>query len=977
MIRLTGVATAVTIGLGIIGLAHEPCAQAAPLTAQDDAHRQWHEFRKTVTAHSQVIAVTQPYPDGSRLIVLAEPSPTLDNDAIKRDLGSINANVFTARSSIGVDGWVQDKLLVVPRVADWQLANTLARLSFDAYGTTYQSIPVALPLTKATSPLGAPLDLSISASELNNWLLSNPQQTFYSVLSPTPHTLGDLLRAKNYGDYVSRTPGLAILVLPRGTDIDRFRIDIARFTRESDVILGAIATSDTVAVVARQRVADFVQMPPLRVETILQLASAKTDELAQSYDRNHILAGRVEGKEGYDWAPIYLSDLLIDTEYGSLLNLADQILKSWSNAGHTKYVNFDYRNTTHWVFPDGLDQMITAKTDSIRYNWNTKGDYYRIKFDGAEILALVRTGALPITYDVPRRDMRKEEDLAFDWFARQNDPILARVVQYTTIYEIFHTYDVRSNTVISRHTHPERSQLLQKLAGELIDSIKQIPPGKLAAAPEEIRKAAQAVQSDLAFGQNIWGPRAQEMLAAFLGDPRSYTTGDGPLSDSQLADQAFLEGLKGAARETALLEWAAKVGNNWTRDPEKREFLADVNDSGSDAVMMVDASRNATADSIKTPWVVVSSNWNHKLTGGHSIGTAMPRFEFSPSAAKGAPESEHGIIMINPADADVVPKLSRSILRDQTDAQLGESVQQALRSTERVSQRTETVALQSDAQGLHWQTNPAAAGFSTDGAPRTAMWAEPTDPQRLAWVTALAEPDMPTYLVERSSDGFVMVGTGGQSIELPTLPNLQELLSSIYAKGIDHPPPAKILFHGFQEGQVDAVLRSTRLRYAAGRPPGDASVFLVGREDLSPQEIAQQLHWQYKWDKAIVDRSSIAVRKVNSGPLAGLHEVSLEARIVPLGRPPFLIRIILYFSDAVPEFLQKQIMAVVDRFIATDASQFTELDGLITHLHLKLATEFPQADPKLHVKFDARPRDHEAADISISDARTAGSPEQG
>ena len=70
-------------------------------------------------------------------------------------------------------------------------------------------------------------------------------------------------------------------------------------------------------------------------------------------------------------------------------------------------------------------------------------------------------------------------------------------------------------------------------------------------------------------------------------------------------------------------------------------------------------------------------------------------------------------------------------------------------------------------------------------------------------------------------------------------------------------------------------------------------------------------------------------------------------------------------------------MAVVDRFIATDASQFTELDGLITHLHLKLATEFPQADPKLHVKFDARPRDHEAADISISDARTAGSPEQG
>ena len=57
--------------------------------------------------------------------------------------------------------------------------------------------------------------------------------------------------------------------------------------------------------------------------------------------------------------------------------------------------------------------------------------------------------------------------------------------------------------------------------------MKQIPPGKLAAAPEEIRKAVQAVQSDLSFGQNIWGPRAQEMLAAFLGDPRSYTRATG------------------------------------------------------------------------------------------------------------------------------------------------------------------------------------------------------------------------------------------------------------------------------------------------------------------------------------------------------------------------------------------------------------------------------------------------------------------
>ena len=380
----------------------------------------------------------------------------------------------------------------------------------------------------------------------------------------------------------------------------------------------------------------------------------------------------------------------------------------------------------------------------------------------------------------------------------------------------------------------------------------------------------------------------------------------------------------------------------------------------------------------KTSWVVVSSNQDNELYGGHSIGTAMPRFEFSTSVAKGAPGVEHGIIRMNPADADIVPELSRSILRDQTAAQRNEAVKQALQSTERAGLRTEAAALQSDSQGLQWQTNPAAAGFSTDGSPRAAMWAHPADPQRFEWINSLGKPDTSTYFVERSSDGFVMVGAGGQSIELPTLPNLQELLSTIYARGIGHPPPAKVFFHGFKEGQVDAVLRSTRLRYAADRPPGDTSVFLVGREDLSPQEIARQLHWQYKWDKVIVDRSSIGVRTVDSGPLTGLHEVSLEAQIIPLGRPPFVIRILLYFRDAVPEAIQRHIMAVVDRFMATDASQFGELDGLVTQLQHKLATEFPQAHSKLHVKFrDAEPQDHEAADISISDARTAGLLEPG
>jgi hypothetical protein len=190
MVTLQGAAIAVVIGVGFAAFATGPCAQASGLAAQVDADNQWKQFRQTVGAHSQVIAVSKPYADGSRLIILAEPSPTLDDDAIERDTSGVDTAAFTGKKRIGVDGWVQDTLLVVPKVTNSRLADTLARLSLDAYGTTYQSIPVALPLEKSTSP-NAPLDLSIDASELHDLLLRDPQQTFYSIVSPTPeHSIG-------------------------------------------------------------------------------------------------------------------------------------------------------------------------------------------------------------------------------------------------------------------------------------------------------------------------------------------------------------------------------------------------------------------------------------------------------------------------------------------------------------------------------------------------------------------------------------------------------------------------------------------------------------------------------------------------------------------------------------------------------------------------------------------------------------------
>ena len=79
-----------------------------------------------------------------------------------------------------------------------------------------------------------------------------------------------------------------------------------------------------------------------------------------------------------DWAPIYLSEELINTEYGSLLNITDQLLKSWSQNGLTKYINFNYRVPVKWPFEKPLIRIVITefKADTVTFNWNTKGVGY-------------------------------------------------------------------------------------------------------------------------------------------------------------------------------------------------------------------------------------------------------------------------------------------------------------------------------------------------------------------------------------------------------------------------------------------------------------------------------------------------------------------------------------------------------------------------------------------------------------------------
>src|SRR5262249_34709540 len=200
----------------------------------------------------------------------------------------------------------------------------------------------------------------------------------------SPSSLCTRLAQQRSGVFRTETPGLVVLAVPRHRKLNDASVALREFALDSDLVLGAVGTADSVAIVGRERTASVIALPPLRSETLLQLAAAGTGELAQSYERMSLFAGKLP-RAHRDWPPIYLSPQLVDSEYGSLLNITDQLLKSWSEHGEIEYVDFPYPKPQTFPFPTGL--LKHAGTSMVTYNWNTKGVGYVDAADGYDVLA--------------------------------------------------------------------------------------------------------------------------------------------------------------------------------------------------------------------------------------------------------------------------------------------------------------------------------------------------------------------------------------------------------------------------------------------------------------------------------------------------------------------------------------------------------------------------------------------------------------
>ena len=414
-------------------------AAFAVLASIEQAEQVGNSFRETYPFHLQIVGLTSPLKDQSRVLIISEPPPHISPDYFLSIVDSFGGKAFVRTNKIGYDGWVRDAVLALPPLSEDELAFLLTRLHRDLYGTSYKANAVQLPI-KPPPANNRSLDLSVSVGDLNKWLNSK-EIKFTSIIGGNARPISDILSSKQSGVFISNQRGLVVWSIPRNQDLAKYRAEARQFFLDSDLIVGAIANNNQLVIIARERTESLLRLPPLRFETALTLAAETSDELGQSYERKQLFAGKLT--DTTDWAPIYLSNSLIDTEFGSLLNITDQVLKSWSMNGDVQYINFNqYPKPQRFPqFPQPI-RVLSNKAGSFLFNWNTAGVGYTTPIQPYELYALNKTGSLPITYGAESESVKAYEEIAYNYFSELGNPDLARVVQYTALYQIFHQFGI-------------------------------------------------------------------------------------------------------------------------------------------------------------------------------------------------------------------------------------------------------------------------------------------------------------------------------------------------------------------------------------------------------------------------------------------------------------------------------------------------------------------------------------------------------
>lgn len=656
----------------------------------------WSTLRSECKLHLQVIASSAIFEDRSMQLVLTEPPPHVTKSQVKSTLKGFHFLMKEQKNNIGYDGWTKDLLISFSDVDRSDSADLMKQLSNYLFYTDYKAYVVPLPFTFHVDPYLPDIDHQIQASELNKWFIKDTEEFIDLSDSTKTLTLPDLLNGSQTGIIYSKRPGFVIWLLKFQDDISSQQETIRKFCLDTDLLLGCIKGHyGQLAIIGRERIADIYQLPPLRTETVQLLASCNKEQISQSYERTDLFAGKMDG--GKDWAPIYLSDELINTEYGSLLNITDQMLKSWSMSGKVEYEKFDYSVPVAYPFyPDAMSEMNTSQ---LLFNWNTKGAGYTVSEGDNELFCLNRTGALPITYKPENREgmgnsdnLDRIEKHAYAYYARLNNKDLVRVAEYASLYQLFARYKITADHRPTPTEAPPSSDNTASYSDSTVAPVADTTPYMASEHP-----LSRHFDTLIARLQNMDDQRKAEIAQQSLEDDlnssnskvRDYAL-DHPMLD-KLQTFLDLDKLTSIVNPDSLTD--IYTFKDYILNPRKHE--SDLIDpyTWRKATLFTstmfkcrllkyivpdftirdyrDAYAKAHSDAgsawIKTPSLVIS--WSTKdsaiMQGGHNLGARTTKFEVSSSVRKGelqVVEEADGVkkVLINESD---VASINTDVLR--------------------------------------------------------------------------------------------------------------------------------------------------------------------------------------------------------------------------------------------------------------------------------------------------------------------------
>lgn len=442
----------------------------AVYAAVDDAvlaqfiEQTWSDFRQVYPYSYQSVGLKHA-DNNTYVMVISEPAPDVSEEEIAALFKRHHGRIEVKKHQLGHDGWTKDivgYLKSEGTVSQKYFTDTLFYL---LYGTSYK--PYYIDLDHPSEqvhfvPYEHRLNHSWSTMDLiqlfNHRVQFNTKAGLCDIkqlMKIYNSTIGDcIFESTDYGFIVWLIDPSIVMQegpksLPESIIYNCFRASARRFALDTDMIIGAYGdTTGVLAIIGREREIPVTICPPLRAETILLMAQTNILDLGQAFIPNSDPA-----EDGRYASSILMTEQTKDTEYGDLLIMTDQMLKSWTENNYNQDCHYNLPAPAYFPFNHGLKKELDCSTIECRWIAGNLDSCIQ-KFDNTSIYSFKQTASLPVclsTEEVSTEDVKTAETTARNYFSGLNQAELFRIAQYTTLCQLFnaHWWGIHVNDTVA------------------------------------------------------------------------------------------------------------------------------------------------------------------------------------------------------------------------------------------------------------------------------------------------------------------------------------------------------------------------------------------------------------------------------------------------------------------------------------------------------------------------------------------------